>query len=304
MLKISKVRKIFGSMNSIDRFLQGGRPGATGTPPAAVVTAPEARGTTTTTALNDLTEHGALPPAQATTTTTGAPLQQLPAQKSTLPALTKPGWIDEAARFCKLRNDPRSVNVETPNADYFVRGVRKVPGKVPAVFLHELFMVITPHVNFSSGKTDCVCMRCFESFKTPDSGQHRLKMHALKCYGSTYCDSLDLDGNIKPGDKRRGTTGGSVLCDFDTKMTGHILASRWIAGTGRASATLDDVELCEWVEFITHGSYRPPSSFFAGGSGELTAIDYDGMVSAIEADLHLGERFYSGEAFLWEYADL
>ena len=96
-------------MNSIDRFLQGGRPGATGTPPAAVVTAPEARGTATTTALNYLTEHGALPPAQATTTTTGAPLQQLPAQKSTLPALTKPGWIDEAARFCKLRNDPRSV---------------------------------------------------------------------------------------------------------------------------------------------------------------------------------------------------
>jgi hypothetical protein len=79
---------------------------------------------------------------------------------------------------------------------------------------------------------------------------------------------------------------------------------RWVTGSGRPSALLDDPQLDDWVANITGHTYRPPGSKLAGANSELARLDYDECVDIIDSIFKEGVKFYSNEPFLHLYMDL
>ena len=98
------------------------------------------------------------------------------------------GWIDREKGTVKLRGKfgaAAFARVEKPGCDYFNRGKRKRPCKVlPAVFEYGLVGVITPHVAWKEvgGPDDCVCLHCFETFKSRLHGTEKLDNHVRTCW--------------------------------------------------------------------------------------------------------------------------
>ena len=122
-----------------------------------------------------------------------------------------------------------TVQVGTPSPEYFLRANRKSSLKIP-------------HAQWTlrGDVKDCVCLSCFVKFKSARDGQFQLKKHAEQCYGKDYCDSLDLEGTMKSTDRRRHAPDDLEHFSYEDEMGNHVLTSRWIASSGRASCIVDD----------------------------------------------------------------
>ena len=114
------------------------------------------------------------------------------------------GWIDKEKGTVKLRGrfgDAALACVEKPDCDYFNRGKRKKPCRVlPAVFEYGLVGVLTPHVAWKEvgGPDDCVCLHCFETFKSRLYGTEKLDNHVRACWAGD--PKLEESGLLKEKD--------------------------------------------------------------------------------------------------------
>ena len=137
-------------------------------------------------------------------------------------------------------------------------------------------------------------------YKTPENGEDRLKNHAEKCYAA---EALEDFFKEKPREDDRRL---SLETDFsfEQRLECDVLAMRWVRGSGRADNLLNDEDLAVWLKKASRDRYRPPSRKFAGASGELAKLDFARTVTAIDDDLEMGSKFYSGQPLMTVYDDM